>query len=254
MNVKHAFLFFLVLAFGFSTMPSLAQQDHSSHGNQQQDAEQDNSGGMMRRGEGEEGGGMRRMRRGMERMQERMTGNGAATVGQSAFAVIRDVTRSLQADPDTDWSQINLEALRRHLVDMDRITLYSEVETSELEGGSRYLITAEDERTVEAIRRMVPAHAQQIERELGWDTATDTVRDGIELTVVSNDPAQTAMIRGLGFIGFMVQGEHHADHHLMLAGGNPEASGGMGMMDRGGMNRGGDDDEDASDQSGNHNH
>lgn len=177
------------------------------------------------------GGGM--MRRGMQRMAG-MMGNdeGPATTGQSAFAVIREVVNTLQADPDNDWSQINIEALRRHLIDMDRVTLHAEAEASEIEGGARYRVSGDDERTIAAIQRMIPTHALQIERELAWDTSTSLTGDGVELTVQSSDEAEAEMIRGLGFMGFMVQGEHHADHHLMMAGGSPERSSGRmgGMM------------------------
>lgn len=241
-----------------------AQQDHAGHGNQAGQTQQGagngqhsgagggmnhgdgdgggmnhgdgNGGGMMNHGGGN-GGGM--MRRGMQRMGNAMAGgDGPATTGQSAFAVIRDVVNTLQADPETDWSRINIEALRQHLVDMDRVTLYAEAEASEVEGGARYRVTGGDERTVAAIQRMVPTHALQIERELDWDTSTDTLRDGVELTVTATAEEQTAMIRGLGFMGFMVQGEHHADHHLMMAGGSPQSSGGgsMGGRNQGGMN------------------
>jgi len=43
---------------------------------------------------------------------------------------------------------------------------------------------------------------------------------GLRLTVVAKDPADpktVARIRGLGFIGLLVQGAHHQPHHLSMA-------------------------------------
>jgi hypothetical protein len=43
---------------------------------------------------------------------------------------------------------------------------------------------------------------------------------GLRLTVVARDPADAktvARIRGLGFIGLLVQGAHHQPHHLSMA-------------------------------------
>src|SRR5579884_926245 len=37
--------------------------------------------------------------------------------GQGAFGAIQEIVRSLDADPNTDWSKVDLEALRQHLID-----------------------------------------------------------------------------------------------------------------------------------------
>src|SRR5690349_19552961 len=37
--------------------------------------------------------------------------------GQAAFATISEIVRMLKADPKTDWSRVNIEALRQHLID-----------------------------------------------------------------------------------------------------------------------------------------
>jgi hypothetical protein len=128
---------------------------------------------------------------------------------------------------------VNIDALREHLIDMNQLTLYAEVESSSVDGGARYRVSGSG-RTREAIKRMVPTHANQLQSELDWSTETELVRSGVILTVTSDDPAQVAKIRALGFMGFMVQGNHHAAHHLMIAGGQP-----AGGMDHGGRGRGG---------------
>ena len=39
--------------------------------------------------------------------------------GQAAFGAIREIVGVLLTDPMTNWSKVNIDALRRHLVDMD---------------------------------------------------------------------------------------------------------------------------------------
>jgi hypothetical protein len=46
---------------------------------------------------------------------------------QAAFATIADVVRKLTADSTTDWSKVNIEALRLHLIDMDDVVMRSAV-------------------------------------------------------------------------------------------------------------------------------
>ena len=47
----------------------------------------------------------------------------AAPAGQDAFAAIAAVVAQLEADSTTDWSKVDIEALRRHLVAMNDVTL-----------------------------------------------------------------------------------------------------------------------------------
>lgn len=138
--------------------------------------------------------------------------------GQDAFGAIQEIVRMLEADANTDWSKVNLEALRQHLIDMNDVTLKAEAEAKPIEGGIEVTVTGEG-RTVEAIRRMVPAHAHEIEQSHlnGWSAKTELLNDGVVLTVTSSDLQQVQHIRGLGFIGVMVSGSHHQPHHLGMA-------------------------------------
>ena len=43
--------------------------------------------------------------------------------GQEAFGTIQEIVRILEADPATDWSKVNIAALREHLIDMDEVTM-----------------------------------------------------------------------------------------------------------------------------------
>jgi hypothetical protein len=58
----------------------------------------------------------------MHHMMQHGPGQAAALPtqpGQSAFAAIQEIVAMLEADPKTDWSRVNIEALRQHLIDMD---------------------------------------------------------------------------------------------------------------------------------------
>jgi hypothetical protein len=141
--------------------------------------------------------------------------------GQSAFAAIQEIVALLEADPTTDWSRVDVEVLRRHLIDMDNVTLRARVAVEPVEGGARFTVTGEGE-VAGAVRRMVFAHAATMDRAEGWRMTAEERPDGAALTMTSPRPADAAKIRALGFIGIMTRGMHHQQHHLMLARGrNP---------------------------------
>lgn len=108
--------------------------------------------------------------------------------GQSAFTAIAEVVKLLDADPRTDWSKVNVEALRQHLIDMDEVTMRATVRAEIVDGGAAFVVTGSG-RTLEAIRRMTRSRA-------------------------------VARIRGLGFSGVVALGDHHAPHHLGIANGS----------------------------------
>ncbi|MFI5011145.1 MAG: hypothetical protein ACHQAY_02235 [Hyphomicrobiales bacterium] len=136
--------------------------------------------------------------------------------GQDAFGAIQEVIGILEADPKTDWSRVDLEALRQHLTDMNEVTLQARAETSKIEGGIRVAVTGEG-RTLEAIQRMVPAQARQMDGSNGWTIKAELLPNGAALVATSPAPDQAVKLRGLGFIGIMASGSHHQLHHLALA-------------------------------------
>jgi hypothetical protein len=139
--------------------------------------------------------------------------------GQDAFGAIQEIVRILEADPATDWSKVDLERLRQHLIDMNDVTLRSEVKSVSITGGLAADVTGTG-RTEEAIRRMVVPHAAELNAMPEWSARTEEIPGGLRLTVVAKkaDDAKTvARIRGLGFIGLLVQGGHHQPHHLAMA-------------------------------------
>ncbi|WP_246030506.1 hypothetical protein [Litoreibacter halocynthiae] len=135
--------------------------------------------------------------------------------GQSAFAAIAEITSLLQNDPTTDWSRVNIEPLRQHLIDMDLVTVRAYVSTEQTEEGAVFTITG-DERTLQAIRAMVPAHVPFLEKETGWKVQVTEIEHAVLLQV----DGTATKIQALGFIGLMTIGAHHQEHHLAMAKGN----------------------------------
>jgi hypothetical protein len=152
--------------------------------------------------------------------QMKGTGAGAASqAGQAAFAAIAEVVKVLEADPNTDWSKVDLEGLRQHLIDMDDVILRSRVRADAVAGGATFVITGEG-RVAEAIGRMVLEHARMLDGLPDFRAVAQAAPGGAQLTVTaerSGDGAAAVRIRGLGFAGLMVTGAHHTEHHLMIA-------------------------------------
>lgn len=135
--------------------------------------------------------------------------------GQGAFGAIQEIVALLEADPKTDWSKVDIEALRQHLIDMNNVTLLAEVKSEPIDGGVRFAVSGKGSVTG-SVRRMLSAHAATMNGVNGWAFEAAETDGGATLTVrvPVNDIAR---LRGLGFIGVMTQGMHHAQHHLMLA-------------------------------------
>ncbi|WP_335585899.1 hypothetical protein [Falsihalocynthiibacter arcticus] len=136
--------------------------------------------------------------------------------GQGAFAALSEVVRVLEADPDTNWGQVDLAGLQTHLVDMDRLVSDTNVEETELPDGLSSMATGDTD-TIATLRRMVPAHAAQLAEDDRWTVEAIDAENGVELRVTSGDPAVVARIRGLGFFGLMASQDHHREHHMMMA-------------------------------------
>lgn len=140
--------------------------------------------------------------------------------GQEAFGAIQEIEEILEADPATDWSKVDLEALRRHLIDMNAVTLAAEVKAVPTDDGMRFVVSGAGP-VADSIRRMVSAHAATMNGVGDWRFEATPTPEGADLTV-HVPPVDRAKLRGLGFIGVMARGMHHQEHHLMIArGGHP---------------------------------
>jgi hypothetical protein len=146
-------------------------------------------------------------------------GSSPTLSGQYAFATISEIVKILKADSTTDWSKVNLEALRQHLVDMDDVIMRSTVAKRVIPGGLQMDVNGTG-RTAAAIKRMVGWHAEPLNEHTGYRAVVKEIPGGVRLSVTAKDTASAAtvaMIRGLGFAGLMVEGDHHAAHHLAMA-------------------------------------
>jgi hypothetical protein len=163
---------------------------------------------------------MMRRHQGMMPMRGRAAVHGASATptmpGQDAFGAIQEIVRILDADPNTDWSKVDLEALRQHLIDMNEVTLKADADAKPIDGGLEVTITGNG-RTFVAIQRMIPAYAQNVNGLNGWTAKAASLPNGELLTVTAIDPKEIQHIRGLGFIGLLVSGSMHQPHHLAMA-------------------------------------
>ena len=156
----------------------------------------------------------------MHGMHHGMASTGApAMPGQDAFGAIAEVVQMLDADPSTDWSKVDLERLRQHLMDMNEVVLRSQVKQAEVPGGLVMDVTGTG-RTEQAIRAMVVPHATELDRMPAFAAKTELIPGGVRLTVTAkapDDAKAVARLRGLGFIGLLTAGAHHGPHHLTMA-------------------------------------
>jgi len=144
----------------------------------------------------------------------------ATEPGQGAFAAIPEIVRALSANPDTDWSKVNIRRLREHLRDMDVVMIDADARSEEIPGGLRFIVTG-DAGVAPSIRRMAKAHARVMNGVDGWTYSAHETPDGaiMEVHVPEKDLPK---LKGLGFFGVMAGGMHHQPHHWMMAtGGNP---------------------------------
>ena len=150
--------------------------------------------------------------------QHDMSGPKPTSPGNAAFGTISEIVRMLDADPKTDWSKVNIEALRQHLIDMDLVLMTAAVKQRNVAGGVELDVTGTGP-TIAAVRRMAVNHTRMLDGAQ-YRASAGEIAGGAKLTITAknqNDRAAVARIRGLGFAGLFTEGDHHAMHHLMLA-------------------------------------
>ena len=161
---------------------------------------------------------------GMQPMQHRPATTGApAMPGQDAFGAIAEVVQMLDADPTTDWSKVDLERLRQHLIDMNEVVLRAQVKQTPVSGGLVMDVTGSG-RTEQAIRAMLIPHAAELDRMPSFAARTELIPGGVRLTVTARtaeDAKAVTQLRGLGFVGLLTVGAHHGPHHVAMARGEP---------------------------------
>ena len=136
--------------------------------------------------------------------------------GQGAFAAIAEIVALLQNDPSTDWSSVNIDALRAHLVDMQKLTIEAEAKTTVSDTAVIFTITGEG-RTLSAIQNMVLAHAGVLRAQNILPASAEITPTGAVLQVAFTNETEKQKLLALGFYGIMATGAHHQEHHLAMA-------------------------------------
>ena len=114
----------------------------------------------------------------------------------------------LRDDPESDWEQIDIDALRAHLVGMDNVTV-----TFELTG---------DTTIARSVQRMVLAHSPMLQQATSWSVMAEKRPDGATMQVQLTSNDKMYQITGLGFFGLMTIGAHHQQHHFMIVMGHSQ--------------------------------
>ena len=60
---------------------------------------------------------------------------------QAAFTDIQEIVEILEADPATNWSNVNIEAPRQHLIDMHNVAPHADAKNEPVEGGTRFIVS-----------------------------------------------------------------------------------------------------------------
>jgi len=142
--------------------------------------------------------------------------------GAPIFDAIGAQVAMLDRDSTTDWSKVDLEELRQHLIDMNDVMMNAVATPKKVDGGVTLTITGTG-RTIGAIQRMVVNHMNTLQTSGKYVTKVTTIKNGVTATVTAPPPASekaVARIRGLGFAGLMTEGMHHMSHHGNMARGD----------------------------------
>lgn len=154
-----------------------------------------------------------------------MTGEHAADAnhiprasGQGAFGALSEAVRFIERE-NVDWRDVDVDALWMHLQNMNALMLHTDVEKQKLANGLVMEVTGGDNAAA-AMDEMIPAHCTFLAtKRPDWDISFQKIETGYVIRVTSDLMNEVEKIQALGFAGFMVQDDHHAQHHLRIASG-----------------------------------
>ena len=141
---------------------------------------------------------------------------GLTEPGQGAFAALAEVVSTLEADSKTDWSKVDLTALRNHLVDMDLLVTDAIARQTELIDGLDIEVKGSAQ-SLAAAKRMIPAHSEFLRRAEDWMIEVTVDSERVVMRATSDSPEIATKIKALGFYGLMASQDHHRMHHWALA-------------------------------------
>lgn len=140
--------------------------------------------------------------------------------GNDIFGTIQEVVQKLEANPNTDWTKVDLEALRQHLLDMKAFTEeVAVIEQKPITNGTEIQVRPETERAGKALKRLFSMHPAMIKKEKGWEMDAKRDQNKWTITCTTENNSEVEKIRALGYIGLLAEGAHHQLHHWMIANG-----------------------------------
>ena len=137
--------------------------------------------------------------------------------GQAVFGTVQEAIRVLEADSTTDWSEVDVDRLRRHLLDMHHVAMHVDVEQkTPIENGVRIRVRPTREAARAALSRVLEAHPAMLTQETGWTMDVDEGESAYTLRVTTDASGEQDKIRALGYMGLLAYGQHHQRHHWKL--------------------------------------
>lgn len=120
--------------------------------------------------------------------------------GEAGFAAITEIVTVLSNDPTTDWSKVDINGLREHLVLMNKLVLGAIVVEQAVESRLRFTVIGH-EGALASIRQMVPAYAIELNKMAEFTATTTLIDQGIVIEVLGKNSATNDRLKGLGFFG-----------------------------------------------------
>jgi hypothetical protein len=141
--------------------------------------------------------------------------------GHDIFGTVQEAIQALEADSTTDWSEVDMEALRQHLIDMHHVAMHVVVEESTpIDGGVRLAVRPTSDSADAALQRVLDVHPTMLQHQEGWEMTVTEETNRYILRVTDPSGTDADKIRGLGYIGLLAYGPHHQHHHWMMVQGN----------------------------------
>lgn len=138
--------------------------------------------------------------------------------GNQIFGAIQETIKALEKNPNTNWNQVNIEALRQHLLDMKAFTEEVRVlDKQAINMGVKLEVRPLTKRAKTALRRVLMMHPAMLEKEKGWKMKAMHNGDRWIIRCTAASPDDVPQIRALGYIGLLAMGAHHQLHHWMIA-------------------------------------
>lgn len=141
--------------------------------------------------------------------------------GNAIFGAVQEVIQKVETDSSISWSEVDLDTLRSHLLDMQRVAAeVSVADRTPIDGGVSFLARPETAEARSALERVLAAHPRVLEAETGWSMRAESEGEGFRVQVTGSTEGAAEKIRGLGYIGILAYGQHHQRHHWMIAAGS----------------------------------